>query len=416
MKNRIAPALGLFASLAISLLIIATSGAAAAAAGKACDFWTCPFGCCDEQDNCHTEWSDDYCGYYGEDCEACTYPTPYCFFEGVYAQCTACNVLTCPLGCCDDQGQCHTEQAPEYCGLAGASCNTCTSPEPNCLIGICVGCDAFTCADGCCDPDSVCHTENTPDYCGIAGTDCGACTGDTPNCHNGWCVGCSNDFPCADGCCDLRTSLCYPGDTNEICGAVGASCDNCEIDQLFCQAGQCVACAAGTCGDGCCDANGACHAGTENNFCGTGATTCVNCVSSGQICVDYACTFPGDDDDDDNDNDDDVVPLCGPDNCLAGCCQQDQCWPGDWDDKCGAGAGDCQDCQLNGQVCRDYQCVPPGDDDDDDVTPPADDDDDATPDDDDDDSLDDDFSPGDDDQSSSADDDDDGGESDACGC
>jgi len=484
MNKRYSQAVVLFTLTAAVLLALLVPSAAAQ--GKDCDFFSCPFGCCDEYDQCHTEWSSEYCGYYGEDCVACEYPTPYCFFEVFYAQCTACNFLTCPFGCCDDQGgchsdndpnycgyygedcvacewpnpycfnegvyaqctpcdvftcpdgccgddgYCHTDDNPQYCGYLGLECDTCTGDTPNCILGICSGCDPILCATGCCDPDNVCHTENTADYCGIAGTDCFSCSGDTPNCYNGWCVGCSDDFPCAGGCCDLRTSLCHPGDSNELCGAVGALCDNCEIDDLFCLNGQCLACDAGTCGSGCCDSNGACRPGTENNFCGTGGGACVNCAQSGQFCIDFACGYPADDDttDDDTVDDDNDTATCGLDNCLAGCCQNGQCWPGDMDDKCGIHAAACVDCQADGKICYNYACVTPVDDDttpgDDDVSPDDDDttplDDDTAADDtagddtasDDDDATDDDIVDDDNDNLAGDGDDDSGGN--ACGC
>ena len=400
MKNRISPA-SVFCVLIAALLFLVIAPPEASAAqntgvswssasdSKGCDIFSCPIGCCDTEGGCHTEETPEYCGYYGESCNTCTVPTPYCTNEGVYAQCEACDVLTCPLGCCGDDGYCHDDNNAEYCGIAGVSCSTCSGSSPNCFAGVCVGCDAITCATGCCDGADVCHDENNAQYCGIAGTSCGTCTGDTPNCYNGWCVGCSDIFPCSDGCCEMRTSVCEAGDSNEECGGVGSACSNCEIDGLFCQSGQCVSCDANTCGDGCCDNNGGCRPGTENNFCGNGASVCEDCAALGEICVGYTCVFASDDDlddDTDDDVDDDNFPACGPDNCLAGCCLNDQCWPGKADDKCGTNAAACENCASDGMVCQDNQCVLPDDDTafDDDTTPDDDmvSDDDAGPDDD----------------------------------
>jgi hypothetical protein len=343
-----------------------------------CGAATCPVGCCDPSGNCHNPPTDQFCGYYGADCVACAVPTPYCFDEGVYSQCTACDAVTCPIGCCGSDGYCHNDQNAQYCGIAGVSCDTCTGSTPNCIAGFCVECDLATCPAGCCDTLNVCHNENDAQYCGIAATSCGACTGPTPNCDNGFCVGCSDIYPCADGCCDITSSLCYPGTDSSECGSVGGFCANCLNNSQFCQNAACTTCGPGSCTSGCCDSTGACVGGTAGDACGTGGIACANCILNGEDCVAQSCvSAPDDDDDDDNDDNDDSA--CGADNCAAGCCMNNQCWPGTTDAKCGAHAAACVNCQDKNEVCQNNVCVPP----DDDASPTDDDttDDDTTDDD-----------------------------------
>jgi len=50
-----------------------------------------------------------------------------------------CNSTTCPMGCCDTQGTCHTTFTDQYCPTAntpGGACQNCSSTQAICFLDI----------------------------------------------------------------------------------------------------------------------------------------------------------------------------------------------------------------------------------------------------------------------------------------
>ena len=117
-----------------------------------------------------------------------------------------CDGQSCPNGCCDAQQNCHSGNAPGNCGNVGNACVSCANPNPVCANKTCTTCAADRpCSSGCCNlaagPDlGTCQPGTADTACGSSGV-CTSCTGSRPTCGaNGTCV-CSGNS-CGTGCCD----------------------------------------------------------------------------------------------------------------------------------------------------------------------------------------------------------------------
>ncbi len=161
---------------------------------------------------------------------------------------------------------------------------------------------------------------------------------------------------CSSGCCD-ENGRCQPGNTTEVCGGGGGSCEVCPVRDE-CESGSCSGCVASC--PGCCS-GATCNDPVPVSTCGTDGQTCVTCDSlkadgcspSGECqcggsescrpglhCVNGVC-------------------VCNEEACPIGCCLGGVCHSGEGDSACGSGGVTCADCSADHAtgVCEIGACV-----------------------------------------------------------
>jgi hypothetical protein len=260
-----------------------TGGAACSPcrANEACNSGKCVpdscAGCVDPQGlSCLPGTSTTACGVGGAFCAAC-------------GAGTVCNGGKCVsdacAGCKDGSGTCQPGTSNAMCGSAGDACAACTGSD-TCQDKHCTppaACNVGTCPTGCCDNMDQCKMGNTIMACGAGGNACQTCSGTGATCNSGTCkVPCGPDN-CA-GCCD-STGMCVAS-VNTACGLNGASCTACMGSDI-CSNGKCIATACkGTC-PGCCNGS-TCELGTVNGQCGISGNSCVACMG-GTTCISNKC-------------------------------------------------------------------------------------------------------------------------------
>lgn len=256
---------------------------------------------------------------------------------------TACNVSTCPTGCCGSDGTCRSGKDVNACGAAGERCSNCTTDNFDICTssGACArqerSCSSRNC-EGCCGAEDgvrLCLSGTAGSACGESGrscTDCAeqgrACNADTRACGSRRC----NASNC-DGCC--VGDQCLAGTSSTSCGVSGAQCTSCAVGQV-CSRGTCAgktSCGPDNC-KGCCDLAGNCLTGDSNTACGMGGEFCSRCSGS-QSCNGNSCQ--------------DFGVRCGPDNC-DGCCAGDSCIEKTSTSACGIKGKACTACKK-GQLC-----------------------------------------------------------------
>jgi len=99
----------------------------------ACDWKSCPTGCCDSEDACQPGNAADACGTYGDGCLAC--PAGQECFLGGWCQCDS---TSCPAGCCDAGGDCQPGSAETDCGVGGEECMSCALIQQQCTGNQCL--------------------------------------------------------------------------------------------------------------------------------------------------------------------------------------------------------------------------------------------------------------------------------------
>lgn len=199
-------------------------------------------------------------------------------------------------------------------------------------------CGAANCP-GCCQ-GNLCINPPTASACGVAGFPCVEC-GPGETCTTGQCIGSSSCGPstCGQGCC--HNGSCMAGNTDTACGQGGALCTDCAATGGTCQGQVCQGgkpCGPQTC-QGCCQ-GGQCFSGADSNRCGTNGAPCQDCTESSKSCDPQSGTC--------------VVgppPSCSPTTCGSGCCQGNQCLPGNTNAACGKGGTACVDCTTLGKTC-----------------------------------------------------------------
>jgi hypothetical protein len=373
-------------------------------ATSSCSPSTCPNGCCDATGVCRTGRDVRACGSVGGRCSDCV--------ANGFNVCTSarvcgrdepsCSSRTC-LGCCsldDGRLRCLSGTEPAACGRGGEACTDCSEQGRAC-DGSSRSCGSTTCdasnCDGCCVGDK-CLPGTTTSACGAKGARCDAC-GAGQHCSavgggGGRCEGTTACGPDNCGGCCNAAGQCVTGTDTTACGANGAKCDSCGLNEVCapngtCQAqptcgpsncpgccvgnqcvisttpiacgtkgqvcktcgpneicdptGKCVSgsvCNPATCG-GCCVGD-ICAVGTQQTACGTNGTACLNCANQGRVCQSGSCQ----------------VPACGPATCPNGCCSGNTCVLGTQDNACGkAGGAACTDCTASNQTCQNQQCV-----------------------------------------------------------
>ncbi len=170
-----------------------------------------------------------------------------------------CTRQSCPEGCCTNgpgnPGICQPGTTSQNCGSGGGACRQCTAQE-QCEDGVC---QPAVCVGNCAQDNDCPDLRNC--VCNRAqGTCCSRnCTGKV--CGSDGCGGtCENLCPpntvcgpdgttclctaasCPNGCCSNglgNPGECVEGDTNELCGRPGESCQTCT-GQEQCQNNQCV--------------------------------------------------------------------------------------------------------------------------------------------------------------------------------
>jgi hypothetical protein len=200
-----------------------------------------------------------------------------------------CSPSSCPLGCCDANGECQTGTLRVACGSKGGSCTRCEGTKV-CTNQVCgappvvdAGTDAGTscrCANGCCLADGSCTANNLNESCGQLGSFCVAC-GVGQRCENTACV-----TRACTGCLDPM-GACRPGIDDAACGTRGALCVACSPTER-CTASQCLGsgCSPSTCPNGCCSGSSCITSNTAN--CGVGGSICMACTG-GKSCVGGVC-------------------------------------------------------------------------------------------------------------------------------
>ncbi len=164
----------------------------------ACDFYSCPNGCCDAEGKCQKGNVDSACGTFGNACIACAGGASC--ISGSCVGGFTCNATTCPLGCCDGAGNCRTGL-----GITGGSTCPCSS----------------TCT-GCCDSSNNCHAGTTQTECGGGGATCQDCTALGESCD-------TYAYPRqCDSTCPSPYMSC-PGGTTEATPATASVCHAFDI-------------------------------------------------------------------------------------------------------------------------------------------------------------------------------------------
>jgi hypothetical protein len=249
-------------------------------------------GCCDEDQNCRTEQSEDFCGRDGSLC----------------AQCSAIEV-------CQDTGEsfacvCQREDNPcgsrqcgivtDRCGnshLCGADGNTadCPAGQTCDAEGVC-HCTKASCGaiNGCCASDETCKTANSNNFCGKSGDACAACTG-LDTCDNSGVCACEPEAnPCGNRECGEATDRCGNtvkcGPNNGDCANGRGCCSGACVD-LTTDKEHCGTCAASPCTatQVCSPCTGSCSGQDVARCCPTGKRTncggkCVNLKTDENNC------------------------------------------------------------------------------------------------------------------------------------
>lgn len=263
----------------------------------------------------------------------------------------SCNPLTCPNGCCDSSGQCRVGSDFNACGAAGGKCEDCGASgfdycDPNlrqCAKDL-PGCDALSCPSGCCfdlNGTGVCVSGSSSNACGSGGIKCADCLQQGLSCD-------ATAKKCAPakcgpqnckGCC--AGDVCLSGTAGNACGLGGLVCNDCSSKGQTCNSGtgQCEGppptCNAQTCPNGCCQGNNCIP--SSNTTCGLQGKVCQNCTLSGGTCQSGACVVP---------------PTCNSGNCASGCCQNNTCFAGFTNNRCGSGGSACVDCTQQNSFCN----------------------------------------------------------------
>lgn len=168
--------------------------------------------------------------------------------------------------------------------------------------------------------------------------------------------------------------LCIPRCEGKPCGGDDGCGGRCTVG--FCALGQrcdegTCRCDQSSCPEGCCQQN-ACFVGAADSHCGTAGQACVDCLAAGQSCgadqscfacqpqcAGKACGAP---------NECGGICsigscpegqlcsggqcVCNALSCATGCCENNFCYPGDDDSRCGTQGGLCADCDAAEQQCQ----------------------------------------------------------------
>ncbi len=272
----------------------AGAGGSGGAGGGAvlCSPANCLSGCCNFTTNTcipTANQSTTTCGFAGRQCLAC--PANDTCRDGTCVGPAACDFDTCPNGCCAN-GLCvpTSTQSVNSCGLGGGQCRSCGAGNV-CNNGTCQSvptCNAGSCPNGCCNGNTcVPFTMQSTGVCGTAGQACRACLANqtcvTGSCGSTLC----NPGNCPNGCCQGNVCVQPQSQSAVNCGKGGAACVVCAAGQT-CSSGACVAqgCGPQTC-MGCCSL-GSCTRGMDVFACGTGGQACVACPA-GSSCVNGTC-------------------------------------------------------------------------------------------------------------------------------
>ncbi len=320
----------------------------------------CAYGCVDQAGTCRPGTDPMFCGnslsFY---CSSCG--SSLCLPNSYGGACSACDLASCPNGCCSPiDGGCilQSDQSNAACGpIGGQACTTCPGTNVQCGLspdgGTCTTiCDNRTCPDGCCDPVSfacVNGPQQDAGLCGSAGSFCGGC--DAGVCvvgtYGGTCPMPCGPNNCTNGCCDSLGVCEVASQTNDSCGRYGVSCAPCPSNETCAVSnlgGTCGSpCTPANCPNGCCSDAGACvdQSSQDANNCGVSGA-CVSCASNG-TCVQGMCQ----------------LASCDSSICPIGCCENFggyyQCIPPSQlggSTLCGEAGGACFTCPTNGLVCQ----------------------------------------------------------------
>jgi len=268
-------------------------GGGAAGGVTVCSPSNCPSGCCNFLTNACiplTAQTNASCGIGGRQCLSCA-PNDFCK-DGTCTGPAACDFDTCPNGCCQGNSCVPTTaQTSTTCGVGGGTCQSCAAGGGICNNGTCQTvqmCNAGSCPNGCCQGNNcVPFSAQSPGTCGTAGQACRAC-GVNQTCITGSCATTiCNPGNCPNGCCQGNVCVQLPNQSSTNCGRGGNACQQCAAGQA-CAGGQCVTqgCGPQTC-MGCC-VGGTCTRGFDNVACGTGGQQCVQCPA-GFNCVNGTC-------------------------------------------------------------------------------------------------------------------------------
>jgi hypothetical protein len=326
----------------------------------------CNGGCCDlTGGTCVAGNTNALCGSTGSLCITCGFGRPTCSQGACTNTCTVGGSAPCGAGfCCDATNVCRVLSATS-CGPLGGACVDCTrvaAAGQQCLpTGLCgctnasdcpvgeacanggcsTACSTQSACNGSCCNAGTCDPGTSSASCGPPGGACANCAmgGQGLACINGACacatsadcpryqacdpnahqctMQCSASAPCNGGCCSTA-GLCTAGTSMGACGASGATCLDCTVEEQAGRAGktciavagggvcgctdstQCPATSAGCgatmtcaftcdatrpCMSGCCDGFG-CRPGTDNFFCGASGA-CADCAAAGagHVCL-----------------------------------------------------------------------------------------------------------------------------------
>ena len=255
-----------------------------------CDAHSCPNGCCPTGGGACQTNGVSTCGVNGATCRTCT-TGQACSLGG------SCICAPGCAGCCAGgaNGACVGGTENPTCGVNGQTCANCTlgqgqeCAETDAGAYVCM-CDAHSCPDGCCDVNGSCQPNVAPN-CGIKGvacmTTCSAASGQECN-STGACV--CDSTSCSTGCCTSATGTCVSPRSSTQCAPAGAVCIACANSTFTCSATGACACPTGDI-----DCGGSCiNPLTNGTYCGASGTTCTGgtTCSGGKTCQNGACACP----------------------------------------------------------------------------------------------------------------------------
>lgn len=264
----------------------------------------------------------------------------------------SCNPANCPSGCCNEKGKCVGGTDFQACGGKGQTCQDCKAdnfdhcdPSLHACATDTQECNALTCPTGCCSTINgkpTCISGVSSGACGSGGQACADCTqsgqlcdATTHQCQNSQC-GPNN----CKGCC--AGGVCLGGSDNGACGIAGGACAACASNSSCNpQNGKCEGpppqkCTPQNCPNGCCTFD-TCVAGVSDTQCGTSAANCQDCTNQSQVCAGGKCIPP--------------MQQCNAQNCV-GCCQNNVCFAGFLDSRCGSNGASCSDCSSTMSTCN----------------------------------------------------------------